>query len=50
MYSYEDKAERYRVRRDDRGWVTADDEEYFENLVELVKVRNMSMSAEVIAT
>lgn len=39
MYSYEDKVEHYRVRRDERGWVAVDDEEYFKNLANLVKVR-----------
>jgi len=39
MYSCEDKVEHYRVRRDERGWVAVDNEEYFENLVNLVKVR-----------
>ena len=36
--SYDCKIEHYRVRKDDRGWVTVDDEEYFENLVKLVEV------------
>lgn len=39
MYSYEDKVEHYKVRWDERGWVAVDDEEYFENLPNLVKVR-----------
>lgn len=26
------------MRRDDRNWVTVDDEEYFENLLSLVEV------------
>lgn len=39
LYSYEDKVEHYRVWRDTRGWVAVDDEEYFENLAKLVKVR-----------
>ena len=38
--SYEDKVEHYRVRRDERSWVTVDDEEYFENLFKLVEVRS----------
>ena len=32
--------EHYRVRRDQRTWVTVDDEEYFENLFKLVEVRD----------
>lgn len=34
---YDRKVEHYRVRRDDRAWVTVDDEEYFENLFKLVE-------------
>ena len=30
----------YRVWRDDRNWVTVDEEEYFENLVKLVEVHS----------
>ena len=42
--SYDEKVEHYRVRRDHRGWVTVDDEEYFENLVKLVEVRPRDLS------
>ena len=31
--------EHYRVRRDKKGWVAVEDEEYFENLANLVEVR-----------
>ena len=36
--SYEDKVEHYRVRRDERTWVTVDDDQFFENLFKLVEV------------
>jgi len=36
--SFGNKVEHYRVMRDDRNWVTVDDEEYFENLFKLVEV------------
>jgi len=38
-YSYDQKVEHYRVRRNDAGEVTVDDEEFFENLLKLVEVR-----------
>ncbi len=38
MHSYEDKVEHYRVRKNAKGKVTVDDEQYFENLVRLVEV------------
>jgi c-src tyrosine kinase len=41
---YDGKIEHYRVRRDDRNWVTVDDEEYFENLVALVEVSRVNDS------
>ncbi|XP_003386644.1 PREDICTED: tyrosine-protein kinase CSK-like [Amphimedon queenslandica] len=34
---YDGKVEHYRVRRNEKNWVTVDDEEYFENLVSLVE-------------
>ena len=37
-YSYGDELQNYRIRRNDKGWVTVDEEEYFENLVKLVEV------------
>ena len=37
-YSYGDKVEHYRILRNNNSWVTVDEEEWFENLVELVKV------------
>lgn len=36
--SYDDKVEHYRVRRNKKGHVTVDDEEFFENLFKLVEV------------
>ena len=45
-YSYGEMIEHYLVRRNDNGWVTIDDEEYFENLVKLVEVCH-TVSAEV---
>ena len=39
LFRYDRKVEHYRVRRDDRAWVTVDDEEYFENLFKLVEVK-----------
>ena len=36
--SYENKVEHYRVRKNDKGRVTVDDEEYFDNLFKLVEV------------
>ena len=38
-FRYDKKVEHYRVRRDERTWVTVDDEEYFENLFKLVEVK-----------
>ena len=43
IFRYDRKVEHYRVRRDDRAWVTVDDEEYFENLFKLVEVKYYSM-------
>ena len=37
--SYDNKVENYRVRRNDKGLVTVDDDEYFDNLIVLVEVR-----------
>ena len=37
--SYNGKVEHYRVQRNEKNWVTVDDEEFFENLVKLVEVR-----------
>ena len=36
--SYDGKVEHYRVRRNEQGLVTVDDEEFFENLLKLVEV------------
>ena len=37
-YSYDNRVENYRVRRNDKGLVTVDDDEYFDNLIKLVEV------------
>ena len=39
--SYDGKVENYRVRRNDKGLVTVDDDEYFDNPVELVEVSDL---------
>ena len=37
-HSYDNRVENYRVRRNDKGLVTVDDDEYFDNLIKLVEV------------
>jgi hypothetical protein len=44
FFRYDRKVEHYRVRRDERAWVTVDDEEYFENLFKLVAVKYLYLS------
>lgn len=39
LFSYENKVEHYRVRRNEACEVTVDDEEFFENLLKLVEVK-----------
>ena len=46
LCSYENKVEHYRVRRNDAGEVTVDDEEFFENLLKLVEVRTAQWGQE----
>ncbi len=38
--SYDHQVQHYQIQRDSRDWVTADGDEYFENLVKLVEVHN----------
>ena len=38
IFSYFGKVEYYRIARDNRNYVTVDEEEYFENLVKLIEV------------
>ena len=41
---YDRKVQHYRVLKDNRGWVTVDDEQYFENLFKLVEVNTTDLN------
>ena len=48
VYSCDHQVQHYQIQRNDRDWVTADGEEYFENLVKLVEVTTTTTTTSVI--